>query len=102
MKIDNDLALKICNTYIKEAGKNLPDVAGLSDAIETIVSEYEELKKMSTPRDVNYEGDGYADGEMVYDTARCPNCDHLFEECSGEFDFDYCPNCGQALRWNNG
>lgn len=47
----------------------------------------------------NIEGDGYDDkGELIYDTAVCPNCEH-------EFDLGYdeqtkcCPNCGQALDW---
>ena len=33
-----------------------------------------------TPKKPYYEGDGYADGVMVYDVARCPNCDNVFEE----------------------
>ena len=31
------------------------------------------------PQQVIYEGDGYADGKMVYDIARCPNCDYTYE-----------------------
>lgn len=46
------------------------------------------------------EGDGYADGELVYDTYYCPSCDAAYE-----IDYDnhnYCPKCGQHLMddWN--
>lgn len=46
-----------------------------------------------------YEGDGYADGSMVYDTWICPNCESEYEV---EYDdYDYCPNCGQKLDWSD-
>ena len=51
------------------------------------------------PKAVRYEGDGYADGAMVYDMAFCPNCEHEFEEDSENWGCDFCPNCGQRLRW---
>lgn len=42
------------------------------------------------------EADGYSDGELVYDTWICPNCDKSYEV---DFDdYDFCPNCGQAVR----
>ena len=51
------------------------------------------------PKVPNYEGDGYADGAMVYDVWRCPNCDRDYEV---EYDdYDYCPNCGQHIDWGN-
>lgn len=43
-----------------------------------------------------YEADGYADGELVYDTWYCPNCNKSYEV---DFDDYYCcPNCGQAIK----
>lgn len=46
-----------------------------------------------------YEGDGYADGQMVYDTWICPNCESEYEV---EYDdYGYCPNCGQKLDWSD-
>ena len=33
-----------------------------------------ELKERNTPKEAIYEGDGYSDEEMVYDTWICPNC----------------------------
>lgn len=57
------------------------------------------LKEKDEAKAVRYEGDGYADGEMVYDMAFCPNCEHEFEEDSENWECDFCPNCGQKLRW---
>lgn len=54
------------------------------------------------PEMVRYEGDGYADGRMVYDVAYCPNCDHEFEEDSENWRCNFCPNCGQMLKWEVG
>ena len=42
------------------------------------------------------EGDGYADGEMVYDSFYCPSCDYHMEDYEVK---NYCPNCGQAIDW---
>lgn len=57
------------------------------------------LKEKDEAKAVRYEGDGYADGAMVYDMAFCPNCEHEFEEDSENWECDFCPNCGQKLRW---
>ena len=43
----------------------------------------------------NIEGDGYADGHLVYDTWICPNCEKDYE--IDYDDYDYCPNCGQKI-----
>lgn len=47
------------------------------------------------------EGDGYSDGNVVYDTAICPHCDYVLD---ADYDPDehhepYCPHCGQRLDW---
>lgn len=53
-----------------------------------------------TPKKVRYEGDGYYDGQLVYDWAFCPSCDHQFEEGDLNWnDAKYCPECGQRLEW---
>lgn len=57
------------------------------------------LKEKDEAKAVRYEGDGYADGAMVYDMAFCPNCEHEFEEDSENWECGFCPNCGQRLRW---
>lgn len=50
------------------------------------------------PKKPLLEGDGYYDGEMVYDIWRCPNCGRAYEVDSD--DYDYCPNCGQRIDWS--
>ena len=51
------------------------------------------------PRKVLYEADGYADGNLVYDMARCPYCDRVFDEDQDTWEATYCPDCGQRLDW---
>ena len=52
-----------------------------------------------TPKRPDYEGDGYADGQLVYDTWICPGCGKRYEV--GYDEYDYCPNCGQKFDWEN-
>ena len=51
------------------------------------------------PKTPNYEGDGYWDGELVYDTWICPNCGKDYEVDYD--DYKYCPECGQAIDWSD-
>lgn len=60
--------------------------------------ELAELKELRTPKKPTYEGDGYSDGQMVYDTWICPCCDTEYEVDYDEYD--YCPNCGQKIDWS--
>ena len=47
------------------------------------------------PKKPNIEGDGYADGQLVYDTWICPCCENHYEI---DYDnYDYCPNCEQHI-----
>ena len=43
----------------------------------------------------NYEGDGYYNGVLVYDTWICPCCEKKYEV--DYEDYAYCPNCGQHI-----
>lgn len=63
------------------------------------LKELKYLKEKDEAKAVRYEGDGYADGKMVYDMAYCPCCNHYFEEDSENWECEFCPNCGQRLRW---
>lgn len=45
-----------------------------------------------------YEGDGYANGVLVYDTWICPCCEHRYEVDYD--DYEYCPKCGQKIDWS--
>lgn len=47
----------------------------------------------------SYEGDGYADGHLVYDAWICPCCGKRYEV---DYDnYDHCPNCGQKIDWSD-
>ena len=64
------------------------DIAEVIDNVPTVVAELH-----------GYwigEGDGYADGEIVYDTWYCSNCDYVVED-DDEPNFKYCPNCGAKM-----
>lgn len=46
------------------------------------------------------ESDGYDEkGELIYDIAYCPNCNHKFDLGYDE-ETKCCPDCGQALDWS--
>lgn len=57
-----------------------------------------EALKKQIPQKPIYQADGYSDGELVYDTWFCPNCDTAYEVDIDEYN--YCPNCGQAIDWS--
>lgn len=42
-------------------------------------------------------GDGYSNGELVYDMYDCPNCGKHYELDYEQYDC--CPNCGQKMKW---
>lgn len=48
---------------------------------------------------VELEGDGYSDGELVYDYGKCPKCGWDFEDGDKDWGEPYCCHCGQRLRW---
>lgn len=57
-----------------------------------------ELVEKETPKKPDYEGDGYSDGELVYDTWICPNCGNSYEVDYEEYEM--CPHCGQMIDWS--
>ena len=58
-----------------------------------------QLVDKATPKELDYEGDGYYNGQLVYDTAICRSCGRQFEVDYDEH-YKYCPECGQALKWS--
>ena len=64
----------------------------LREALDMAVSALEK----QIPQIPNYEGDGYSEGKLVYDTWICPNCGKYYEV--GYDNYDYCPNCGQHIQ----
>lgn len=59
-----------------------------------------EAREKQIAKKPTYEGDGYADGQLVYDTWICPCCGKRYEV---DYDnYTYCPNCGQKIDLNWG
>lgn len=61
------------------------------------VEECRDAIEKQKPKKPDYEGDGYADGQLVYDTWICPNCGKRYEVDYD--DYAYCPKCGQEIDW---
>ena len=57
-----------------------------------------EALEKQIPTKPDLEGDGYADGQLVYDTWICPCCEKKYEVYYEEYDC--CPNCGQRIDWS--
>lgn len=52
------------------------------------------------PKRVLYIGDGYYNGEMVYDMAECPSCGEKYEDDEPAWKYaKFCMKCGQAISW---
>ena len=62
-------------------------------------SEIMELKERDDAKEPQYEGDGYSEGEMVYDIWICPNCGTKYEVDYD--DYKFCPDCGQRILRRN-
>lgn len=58
-----------------------------------------DLVERDTEKEPQYEGDGYSEGEMVYDIWICPNCGTKYEVDYD--DYDFCPDCGQRILRRN-
>ena len=76
---------------IKQDGKDWIDERDIP-VLEMAISALEK----QIPKKLIAEGDGYADGSMVYDSFYCPSCDYHMEDYEVK---NFCPNCGQAIYW---
>ena len=74
-------------------------VRGTEDKVAEAVRLAVKAIEKQIPKTPNYEGDGYWDGELVYDTWICPNCGKDYEVDYD--DYKYCPECGQAIDWSD-
>lgn len=83
-----------CEDIAREAYKALEEVQEYR-RLGTI-AKVEELVEKDKPKKPDYEGDGYADGQLVYDTWICPNCGTEYEVDYD--DYEHCPKCGQRLE----
>ena len=84
----NEEAYKWIYVHFAPCGDETKQDEAISIALEAIAKQI--------PKKLIAEGDGYADGSMVFDSFYCPSCDHCMEEDEVE---DYCPNCGQKICW---
>ena len=82
-------------THLEHGGKQDEVMEVDIEAISMGIKAFERL----IPRRPTYEGDGYCDGGLVYDTWICPNCEVRYEVDYDEYD--HCPNCGQAIDWSD-
>ena len=78
------------------ANPHLKWTCGEVDSALTIIKNA--LDKQTAMRP-DYEADGYADGLLCYDYAKCPICGHDFEYGINDWGSDYCSDCGQRLDW---
>lgn len=78
---------------------NLISVSDNPELKKALEMAKESLEKQ-IPKKPDIYGDGYDDnGNLIYDTYDCPNC-----ETSYEMDYekyDYCPSCGQKFDWSD-
>lgn len=84
-------------TSVKTAIKALEEVQQYHQ-IGT-VEECREAVEKQTAKKPDYEGDGFSDGQLVYDTWICPCCGKHYEvDCDRYY---YCQNCGQHIDWSD-
>jgi len=86
------------NFQTDESGRLYIDRRKLKESdVETKPINSEAVAKQ-IPMTPNLFGDGYSDGELVYDSWECPRCGATYEI---EYDeYDYCPKCGQRIKWD--
>lgn len=82
---------------IWEIKMDVSNEAAMKAVEDACVVACEALEKQ-IPKKPDLEGDGYADGQLVLDTWICPCCEKRYEVDYD--DYDYCPNCGQAIDWS--
>ena len=83
---------------VNNKGKRIPyvdcDNFPIEFPLEYIVKTIKELPSADRPQgEWIGEADGYADGELVYDTWYCSNCGYVVDDEEPP-TWNYCPNCG--------
>ena len=99
----------VMERIIREPGRKDPVNARILTYDEAAM--WDEYRKIGMPEECrtavakqiaqtpDFEGDGYSDGHIVYDTWICPGCGEHYEV---EYDkYEYCPHCGQKISWDD-
>lgn len=84
--------------YDEEIGEDVYDSTSKVDELLQLNKIVSNALEKQIPQIPDYEGDGYANGELIYDTWVCPSCGRHYE-----IDYDhyvYCPECGQLIDWS--
>ena len=88
IKQTHELILTMINSNVLLQDMDSSDMNNIADALSKQI-----------PKTPHYEGDGYSDGELVYDTWICPSCEEYYEI---DYDkYNYCPCCGQKIDWSD-
>lgn len=99
---------KIKNVFANSSTQICQNCDHKDEYIEELEAEVEQYRAIGTPEECKaatekqtakqpyYEGDGYASGQLVYDTWICPCCGKHYEVDYD--DYDFCPNCGQKIE----
>ena len=95
MSMTKNEAIRELKERIVFIKNHYPECEDYKQALEIAINALEK----QIPKKPNLEGDGYADGHLVYDTWICPCCEKYYEVDYD--DYDYCPNCGQAIDWSD-
>ena len=98
IEILKDAKMYVYVIEVLEVDKALDDPN--QKCMESLEMAIDTLKKQ-IPKKVIYTADGYADGHLCYDYAKCPTCGNdEYEEGINNWGEPYCPKCGQALDWS--
>lgn len=73
-------------------------ICGLMNEAADVIEELSAINGRKKIGEWFGEADGYADGELVYDTWSCGCCGKYFPEWDEKPDWNYCPNCGADMR----
>lgn len=99
---ENQEILNQIKEYRVEWGQIYNRDKRFTEIVDLIQEVIDKLEEKQIPKEPQLEGDGYADGYMVYDTAICPNCGEIICK-DGKEDInwgnDYCHKCGQRISW---
>lgn len=82
--------LKCHIEFLRNSWKPYPDKKVLDALVIGISAIKKQIQKVP-----DVYGDGYSDGQLVYDMYSCPNCGENYEIESDHYD--YCPKCGQHM-----